>query len=69
MRVPVYSAQGDKVVGYAERSEPVCGEDFCDLCGDCLACYGDQPYPDGGAHRWLYYEDQLPPDVTVVRTA
>ena len=20
-----------------------CGEVFCDLCGDCIACYGDDP--------------------------
>jgi hypothetical protein len=20
---------------------PFCGVDFCDECGDCLACYGD----------------------------
>ena len=21
----------------------VCGEDFCDYCGDCLVCYGEDP--------------------------
>jgi hypothetical protein len=29
-----------------------CGEDFCDRCGDCLACYGDDPCYDGGDHNW-----------------
>lgn len=26
-------------------SEPIwrCGEDFCELCGDCLWCYGGDP--------------------------
>jgi hypothetical protein len=22
---------------------PVCGEDFCEECGDCIACYSDMP--------------------------
>ncbi len=22
-----------------EEATPVCGEDFCDDCGDCLVCY------------------------------
>lgn len=36
----------------AEKS-PVCGEDFCDLCGDCLHCYGSDPCHgnDGGEHQ------------------
>ena len=30
---------------------PVRGEDFCDRCGDCLACYGEENcYPDGSDH-------------------
>ena len=30
----------------------VCGEAFCEECGDCLACYGDSPCADGGEHYW-----------------
>lgn len=33
-------------------SEPwVCGEDFCEKCGDCLYCYGSEPCALGGAHE------------------
>jgi hypothetical protein len=27
-----------------------CGEDFCDECGDCLVCHGDEPCYDDGPH-------------------
>ena len=33
--------------------QPVCGEDFCDRCGDCLHCYGGDPCYDGGSHMWV----------------
>lgn len=23
--------------------EPLCGVDFCEMCGDCLHCYGGDP--------------------------
>lgn len=38
---------------------PVCGRDFCDECGDCLACNPDDPcYPVGGQeHRWIVRHD------------
>lgn len=36
---------------------PICGEDFCDDCGDCLWCYtGD--YCPGGWHIWVVYGDE-----------
>ena len=37
---------------------PKCGEDFCDWCGDCLHCYGDDPCRDGSSaskHLWVVY--------------
>jgi hypothetical protein len=40
-----------------ERRIPVCGKAFCDACGDCLACYGQD-----GPHWWIAYEDDLEPD-------
>jgi hypothetical protein len=40
------------------RAEPRCGEDFCDWCGDCLRCYGNDPCPRGGEHAWVIYADQ-----------
>lgn len=38
--------------------EAVCGEDFCDMCGDCLACYDGDPCPDLPFHRRVVYADQ-----------
>jgi len=35
---------------------PICGEDFCDSCGDCLACYGGDWCPEGG-HTWVVYAE------------
>jgi ferredoxin len=35
---------------------PICGEDFCDLCGDCLACYSGDSCPEGG-HSWVVYAE------------
>lgn len=40
-------------------ANPVCGVDFCDECGDCLACYADNPcYPSGGKHTWVTYRPE-----------
>ena len=31
---------------------PVCGEDFCEDCGDCLVCYGEDDCAiTGRSHR------------------
>jgi hypothetical protein len=36
----------------------ICGEDFCDRCGDCLACYDEPGYCyDGGDHVWVVYAE------------
>lgn len=45
----------------AVEAEPQCGEDFCDTCGDCLDCYGDDPCPESGSasHCWYVYSDQV----------
>ena len=44
-----------------EEAEPECGEDFCDSCGDCLVCYGDDPCygsdPPKPEHYWVEYLD------------
>lgn len=35
-------------------AEPICGVDFCDTCGDCLYCYGNEQYSeDQDEHRWV----------------
>lgn len=44
-----------------EQAEPECGQDFCDKCGDCLACYGYGPCRDGHedtGHRWVKYVNE-----------
>jgi len=40
-----------------EEAEPVCGEHFCDECGDCLSCYGAEEYcrEAGQSHTWIEY--------------
>jgi hypothetical protein len=47
----------------AMEGTPECGQDFCDGCGDCLACYGgDQCYrttPPDDAHIWVVYDAYL----------
>jgi hypothetical protein len=30
---------------------PVCGEDFCDACGDCLYCYAEDTCAVTGDHH------------------
>jgi len=48
--------QPDGTYVIEERGEPECGEDFCDSCGDCLACYDHGcPSNDWGGHRWVIY--------------
>jgi len=40
----------------SEEAEPICGEDFCETCGECLWCYVGEPcYPDKGNHMWVRY--------------
>jgi hypothetical protein len=54
-----------------DEHEPECGEDFCDVCGDCLACYGGDPCcPDGtdrSAHRWIRHESAAASMIAVLR--
>jgi hypothetical protein len=45
MRRHVYDPSGTLL--RVEEADPVCGEDFCDRCGDCLACYQDGCFDDG----------------------
>jgi len=37
-----------------EEATPVCQTDFCDRCGDCLACSDDQCL-ENGEHFWVQY--------------
>lgn len=40
-------------------ADPTCGEDFCDRCGDCLHCHGDDWCFESADHRhnWVVYAD------------
>lgn len=39
-----------------ERADPNCGEDFCNNCGDCLACYREDPCGNpNSTHFWVKY--------------
>jgi hypothetical protein len=43
-----------------DEATPVCGESYCDDCGDCLACCSSEPCraSKNGRHRWVAYSDQ-----------
>lgn len=56
----IYDKSGLKFIR-SEESLPVCSEDFCDCCGDCLRCYWENEcLANGtGAHSWVQYgEDE-----------
>lgn len=47
-----------------EMGEPICGEAFCDTCGDCLYCYSNDCDSNDycGMARWvIYLHDELNP--------
>lgn len=62
--IPIYDYRLDKT-SWLELPDDelwVCGADFCDRCGDCLACYGsDSCYGTDGydEHTFVVYRDQL----------
>lgn len=41
----------------SEEATPVCG-DFCDRCGDCLACYEEDKCLDEVGHLWVVYDGE-----------
>lgn len=47
-----------------EMGDPVCGEDFCDTCGDCIYCYSEDCFRvQGHPSRWvIYLSDAKHPD-------
>jgi len=54
-----YDCQGLRLIRI-EEAKPVCGQDFCDRCGDCLACYGADGCHGGESkesHLWIVYEE------------
>lgn len=39
---------------------PVCSEDYCDSCGDCLVCYAEDKcfHNNDGEHMWIKYKTE-----------
>lgn len=55
MKKHIYNEEGTRLIR-TEEDEPVCGRDYCDTCGDCLACYDpDSPCIDERGHTWVVY--------------
>lgn len=55
-----YCEKPDGTYEDAEVGEPICGEDFCDGCGDCLACqwHDEAEWCNGGQESfWVMYKD------------
>lgn len=63
MKKHLYNHAGTKFIREVE-AEPVCEQDFCDACGDCLACFGDGDcycgHNDDCSHFWVDYEKTRP---------
>ncbi len=63
MRCEIWDTVTARMIHIDEGVTPVCGEDFCDNCGDCLACAdAGEPCPVIGAcggHRWIRYITSL----------
>lgn len=63
MKCHVFDDRGITLVRVEERV-PVCGETFCDTCGDCLHCYGEHLCFGGGQdggdteHYWVQYGEE-----------
>ena len=37
---------------------PICGEDFCEECGDCLHCYDGECVDDGSHNSYVLWYDR-----------
>jgi len=47
----------DGTFEFLEMGAPVCGESFCDSCGDCLGCGQCDGWNCPGGGRWVIYLD------------
>lgn len=60
MKKYIYDSDGLNLLEVVE-SLPVCGDDFCDRCGDCLACADEDEGCYAGAdydsHFWVEYQE------------
>lgn len=57
MKKTIRNVVTDEVINVVEAN-PVCMEDFCEICGDCLHCYGEDPCTQDGGHYWVKYEEE-----------
>ena len=55
----IYDHTGIKLIR-TEEATPKCGEDYCDACGDCLACYWEDGCggEEGKPHYWVEYMEK-----------
>ncbi len=42
-----------------EEATPKCNKDFCDACGECLVCYGEDPCWPDGEHYWVVDSEEV----------
>lgn len=67
MKKHIFDSLGENLLR-VEDAEPECGQDFCDSCGDCLACYeGECLDSEDGQHYWVEYEEASLPTPTLGR--
>ena len=52
----------------SEDKVPDCGKDFCEECGDCIACYGGENCYLGGEHLWRGTDPSVPDLSTTSRS-
>jgi len=61
MRCEIWDTVTDRMIRVDEDATPICGEDFCDDCGDCLGCADPSDlcrYDKNGLHHWVRYVSQ-----------
>ena len=56
MKCSIYDAVGMTKFLRIEEIEPVCGKDFCEHCGTCLACNSEDPCVED-SHFFVRYEE------------
>lgn len=49
-----FDDEGNRIGHVTNDNVPICG-DYCDTCGDCLKCYGEDDCLDGKKHSWVVY--------------
>ena len=50
--------QEDKTFVDMDIGDPICGRDFCDICGECLSCHPEPVEIEDDiccAHMWIIY--------------